>query len=89
MNGGKWLIENCPSERNLAKESQIKGFLSLSLFFQKEKKKKKKIHALKHRKFQMLWHFLKEINFQGLSNSMYLNKELTSSAYLKSRWCGK
>lgn len=40
MNGGKWLIENCPSERNLAKESQIKGFLSLSLFFQKEKKKK-------------------------------------------------
>lgn len=63
--------------------------VSISISLLPEGKKKKKIHALKHRKFQMLWHFLKEINFQGLSNSMYLNKELTSSAYLKSRWCGK
>lgn len=84
-NSDKGFLGSCPSERNIYQGSPDRG-VSILISLLSERKR---IHALKHRKFHTLWHFQKEINFLGLSNSMYLNKELTSSAYLKSRWCGK
>ena len=80
-NSDKWLLGSCPSERNLYQGSPDRGFSILISLLSERKKymlwSKEKNHTL--------WHFQKEINFQGLSNSMYLNKELTGAAYLKSR----
>jgi hypothetical protein len=44
-------------------------------------RKNKNTHS-KAKKNSNAWHFQGEINFQGQSNSMYLNEELSSSAYL-------
>lgn len=80
-NSDKWLLGSCPSQRNLYQGSPDRG---VSIFISLLSERKKYMLWSKE-KNHTLWHFQKEINFQGLSNSMYLNKELTGTAYLKSR----